>query len=172
MSENVIWVNAVPTIIGGAIGIIGSLSTSIYLENSKRKAERRSFTGAIIGEISALIEISERRHYIQGIRQSIEKAKAQTNPDIGYNFYFSVRRNSFAVYDANLSRLGILESPLPQLIVRFYTQTSAILEDIADMRENKMKRNRDESIQTLEALLKLFEDTHSLGKEIIALGSK
>ena len=167
--------NLTPIIVGGLIGIVGSIvgivgsfATSAYLELAKQKAERKNLTGAIVGEISALIEISERRGYIEHLRRVIAEAKAQPNPDIGYRFYFSSRRNSFSVYDANLGRLGVMPDPLPRLIVQFYTQTASILEDIADMRESTAVRNRDQSIQMLEALLKLFEDTRSLGKEIIS----
>jgi hypothetical protein len=168
-NEITIWTTLIPTIIGGAIAIGGSIAAPICVEYVKRKAERSSLTGALVGEISAIVEISERRGYIEHLRQIIAKAKAETNPDMGHRFFFSSRRNSFSVYDANLNRLGILRDPLPQLIVRFYTQTASILEDIADMREGKPLRNRDDSIKTLESLLKLFEDTHSLGLQIIEI---
>jgi hypothetical protein len=155
-------------IVGGLIGIVGGLATSAYLELARRRAERRSLTGAIVGEISALIEISERRHYIEGLRALIAEARAGNDPNAIYWYQFSVRRNPFAVYDANLARLGILRDPLPRLIARFYTQASAILEDIADMREGKsLARNRDQSIRSLEELLQLFEDTRALGRQII-----
>jgi hypothetical protein len=160
-----------PTIVGGAIAILGSMAAPICIELVKRRHERLNLTKAIVSEISALVEIAERRHYIEGLRAAIAKAKAQPDPNIGHIFYFSSRRNSFAVYDANLSRLGILCDPLPQLIARFYTQTTAILEDIADMREGHY-RNRDDSVRSLEALLVLFEDTRSLGYEIIKIARK
>ncbi len=163
------WTTLTPTIIGGAIGIAGSLATTTYLEHLKRKTERVNLTGAIVAEISSLVEISERRRYADHLREVIAKAKAEKNPDIGYRFFFSSRRNSFFVYEANLGRLGILKNPLPRLIVQFYIQTAAILEDIADMKENNPVRNRDDSIRTLEALLKLFEDTHLLGRKIIEM---
>jgi hypothetical protein len=167
-NETTMWTTLTPTIIGGAIAIIGSIAAPLCFDYVKRRTERLSLTGAIVSEISALVEISERRHYTEHLRKVIARAKAETNPDMGYRFFFSSRRNSFPVYDANVGRLGILRDPLPRLIVRFYTQTASILEDIADMREAKPLRDRDDSIQTLEALLKLFEDTNSLGHEIIS----
>jgi hypothetical protein len=173
-NEATMWLNLTPVIVGGligiagsVIGIIGSFATSVYLESIRREAERKSLTGAIVGEISALLEISERRRYVEALSSLIAMAKAG-HPDISYSFVFSVRRNPFIVYDANLSRIGILRVPLPRKIARFYAQASSILEDIADMREDKFRRDHDESIRVLEGLLKLFEDTHSLGREIIA----
>lgn len=159
-------------IVGGLIGIVGALATSVCLEHVRRRADRTSLTGAIVGEISALMEISERRGYIDGLRALIAKARIGSEPKVIYWYQFSVRRNPFAVYDANLARFGILSDPLPRLIARFYTQASSILEDIGDMRERKFEaRNRDESIHRLEELLKLFEDTQALGRQIIEAAS-
>jgi hypothetical protein len=157
-----------PIIIGGVIGIAGSIIAPVWLECYRRKQEQKNLTGAFIGEISALVEICKRRQYIENIRAVITEAKAkQTEPNKSIWFHFSVRRNPFPVYDANVARLGLLNDPLPQKIALFYTQSSSILEDIADMREGKIQRNRDESIRCLEALLKLFEDTLNLGEKIV-----
>ena len=170
-TEATMWTTLTPTIIGGAIAIAGSMAAPICVEYLKRRNERLTLKAAIVSEIEALIEISERRKYVEGLQHTIAVAKAQQDPNVGRIFYFSSRRNGFAVYDANLIRLGILHKPLPQLITRFYTQTAAILEDIADMKEGNY-RNRDESIRTLEALLALFQDTHSLGREIIKIAGE
>jgi hypothetical protein len=168
-NEVTMWTTLWPTIVGGAIGIAGSILAPTYLEYSRRKAERLSLAGAFVGEISALIEICKRRQYIENIRALINEAKTkQAEPNKNVWFHFSVRRNPFPVYDANVTRLGILSDPLPGQIARFYTQSSSILEDIADMREGKFQRNRDESIRCLEALLKLFEDTQALGTKIVS----
>jgi len=158
-----------PIIVGGAIGIAGSIIAPTWLEYSRRKHEQESLTGAFVGEISAVLEICKRRQYIESIRALITEAKAQqAEPNKSVWFHFSVRRNPFPVYDANVSRLGLLNDPLPRQIARFYTQSSSILEDIADMREGKIQRNRDESIRCLEALLELFEDTQAVGQKIVS----
>jgi hypothetical protein len=170
-NETTMWMTLTPTIIGGAIAIVGSMAAPICVEYVKRRQERSSLAAAIVSEVSALVKISERRHYIEDLRAAVATAKAQSDPNISRRFYFSSRRNSFAVYEANIGRLGILRDPLPQLIVRFYTQAASILEDIADMREDQSQRNRDDSIRNLEALLKLFEDTHLLGHQIIESAS-
>lgn len=152
---------------GGLIGIVGSLATSVWLEQVRRRAERRSIKGAIAGEIAALIRIVERRRYIEGLRALIAEAKAGQEPDVVW-YHFSVRRNPFAVYDANLTRVGMLRHPLPGLITQFYAQASSVLEDIADMREGKLDvQNGQESVQRLEELLELFEETRALGQRIV-----
>jgi hypothetical protein len=153
------------TIAGGFVAILGGVATPCFLERSKRKAERLSLAGAIVGEIEALIAISQHRKYVDGIRQ--ELTKAQTNPDKYGIFHFSVRRNPMRVYEANLTRIGILPDPLPKQIVGFYAGVSSILEDIDDMREGKNQRTPEDRIRVLKELLQLFEATLALGQKIL-----
>ena len=153
-------------ILGAFVAICSGVATPFFLEKSKRRAERLSLTGAIVGEVQALIEISRHRKYIEGIRQ--ELTKAQTNPDKYGIFHFSVRRNPMRVYESNLTRIGLLPDPLPKQIVSFYAGISSILEDIEDMREGKIQRTPEDRIRVLNELLQLMEATLALGEGIIA----
>ena len=153
-------------ILGAFVAICSGVATPFFLEKSKRKAERLSLTGAIVGEVQALIEISRHRKYIEGIRQ--ELTKAQANPDKYGIFHFSVRRSPMRVYESNLTRIGLLPDPLPKQIVSFYAGISSILEDIEDMREGKIQRTPEDRIRVLNELLQLMEATLALGEGIIA----
>jgi hypothetical protein len=168
------WSSLAPVIVGGAIGIVGGLVTQVWLERATRRADQRSLTEAIVGEVSAVVEICERRGYIAQLDALIKKAEAGSDPNAVPAFYFSARRNYFAVYDANLARLGILRKPRPGLVVRFYTQASSVLEDIADMREGKLPAlNQGEGIRRLEEVRNLLRDTLALGRQAVeAAGSE
>ena len=156
-------------VVGGLIGIAGGTAGPLCLQYFNRKAERISLGGALVSEISGLVHIAERRKYIEGLGQLIAFAERNPGPPhIPATFYFSVRRNPFMVYDANLARIGLLHDPLPRKIVRFYTMASAVLEDIADMKEATIPRTRDDSIKSLKSLHQLFGETMELGKEIIS----
>ncbi len=119
-------------------------------------------TGAIVGEIQALIDISKHRKYLECLRQELNRA--QTHPDLCGFFYFSVRRNPMRVYEANLARIGILPPPLPNQIVSFYAGLSSILEDIEDMKEEKLQRTPDDRTRVLKNLEQLFKATLDLGQ--------
>ncbi len=152
-------------IAGGFVAILGSVATPIFLDKSRRKAERLSLASAILGEIEALDAICAHRKFIEGIKQQITLMEA--DPNISRIFHFSVRRNPMRVYEANLSQIGVLPHPLPKQIVTFYAGVSSILEDIDDMREGKTKRNPEESLRAFKNLLELFEKTLALGQQII-----
>jgi hypothetical protein len=143
-------------IAGGCVAILGSVATPIFLERSRRFAERESLTGAIVGEVQALIEISKHRKYIEGVRQ--ELTKGQTDPAKCGTFGFSVRRNPMRVYESNLTRIGILPAPLSKQVVSFYAGISSILEDMEDMSEGKIKRTPQDRIRVLTEVLQLGEN--------------
>ena len=157
-----------PVIVGGIIGVAGGAISPLLLEIWKRKMERDNLKGALISEINSLLQIVERRKYVEGLKNLISRAEISADEKKLYFYFFSVRRKPFPVYDANLSRIGILEKPLPQKIARFYAQSSSIMEDIADMKEGQtVPQDSKASIVRLHNLLELFKDTIALGQEIV-----
>jgi len=62
----------ISALIGGLIGITGSYVAFLY----QRRSERKSLTAAFAAEISALLEIAERRDYVGIIRRDIENVRA------------------------------------------------------------------------------------------------
>jgi hypothetical protein len=140
------------------------------LERSKRNAERKSLTAAIVAEVHALIEISKHRKYIEGVR--LELSKGQTDPAKCGNFGFSVRRNPMRVYESNLARIGILPAPLSRQVVSFYAGISSILEDMEDMSEGKIQRTPQDRMRVLTEVLQLMEATLALGEKIVATAER
>ena len=165
-----------PAIVNGEFAIAGGLIViggTLIVDALRRCADRISLSQAIVGEISALVEIVRRRHYIEDLTALIEKLKAENNrASVGW-FRFSARGNYFAVYQANLARLGMLRNPQPGLVVQYYTQTASILEDIRDMDEGKPAAlSWDEAIRRLEELRDLFKDTDDLGRRLSGLPAR
>jgi hypothetical protein len=88
-------------------------------------------------------------------------------------FRFSAWGNHFAVYQANLARLGMLRDSQPGLVVQYYTQASSMLEDIKYMDEDKLAtHDRKEAIRRLEELRDLFKDTDNLGRKLSGLPAR
>ena len=157
--------------VGGVLTILGGWANSRWSESRRWHQERTALTGALVAEVSALMEITKTRGYIEGVRAEIQHAKANLNPNKPPYFFFSSRKNTFAVYEANLGKLGVLRAPLPKLSVQFYTQVNAIMEDIKDMEEGK-RRVGEDAVRHLEQLLSLFENTMALGQQIIDVSQK
>jgi len=157
-------------VLGAFVAICSGVATPFLLERSKRNAERKCLTAAIVAEVHALIEISKHRKYIEGVQQ--ELAKGQTDPAKGGNFGFSVRRNPMRVYESNLTRIGILPASLAKQVVIFYAGISSILEDMQDMSEGKIQRTPQDQVRVLNEVLQLMEATLALGEKIVATAER
>jgi hypothetical protein len=162
-----------PAIVSGEFAIAGGLiaiAGTLIAEALRRRADRISLSQAIVGEISALVEIVRRRHYIEDLTALVQRRNAEGNLASGGWFRFSARGNYFAVYQANLVRVGMLRDPKPGLVAQYYTQASSILEDIKDIDEGKFSSlTPNEATRGLEELLGLFKDTDDLGRKLSGL---
>jgi hypothetical protein len=119
------WTILLPVIVGGILAIIGGFLGNAVPQWIQRRRDATTLAGAFRGEIGALLAIAERRHYQQGLEEVIQEVNAIQQVRV---FTFSVRSNPFPVYRKNVSRIGMLPNPLPEMICQLYTQGQAILE--------------------------------------------
>ena len=157
------WYQVGTTLIAVLAGAIVSFIASILFQAWLHRRERKSLQGAFVGEISALLDIIQRRNYIDGLKKIIEDVEQTGQP---MSFHLSVSHEYFGVYKNNTSRLGILKHPLPQKIATFYTQCFSILEQVKD---STVLPTAQASLIALEELLSLFKSTTELGAAILKL---
>jgi len=150
-------------VIGAVIGGLGSFFGSYCLENSKFKREKRNLALAFAGEIAAVRRIVEVRHYVQRIEDALQYVRQTRQP---FTYRAPITREYFNVYEQNVSRIGILDDPLPRRIATFYTQANAILEDFHGMTTGAFE-DVDRLIAFYEQLLELFRDTFNIADEIL-----
>ncbi|MBU1424598.1 MAG: hypothetical protein KKH12_12585 [Gammaproteobacteria bacterium] len=160
----------ISVVIGGLLVAIGGFASNTWLEIARERKSRRTLALALQGEIQALLEIFEKRGYIEGIRA----AKAQTEATGKFQAYhFRARKNYFSVFEAHVGQVGILRLPLSELVTRFYAQANSILEDM-----ERFEKLDPASVDPLAAIadydevLSLFEDTVAIGKQIVQLVSR
>jgi hypothetical protein len=157
------YIPLIQTLVGGLLTFLGGLLGSVIIQQSQRKSERNSLASAFYGEIRALINIVERRQYLQLIQASIKEAKSgEKNP-----IFIRVTRNYFNVYERNLDKIGILPNPLPAKIVDVYTVMTAILEDFDLAKDsNIFEQDVDTLVAYLEELERLFQYALESGRLI------
>ncbi len=145
-------------IIGGCVG----LCSAFFLAWRNTRKEKRSISNAICSEMQSLIELAERRHYIDNLRRwkndietigNIPNRAFMANP--GYNF--------FAVFDANLSRIGTLPPKAAPDVVRFYTLMRSLLEDLV---------NKELFCRTKPEVIKIINENISILSEAIEAGNR
>jgi hypothetical protein len=153
-------------VIGAFLGAASSFFGSYALRRREVEDEKQNLASAFLGEIEALRLIVEKRHYIEDFARAIEHVRQTGQP---YWHGFRTRREPFNVFRENVGKIGMLDSPLPELIVRYYTQGQAILEDMGSISEGTF--NHLDANQCLDALTQihaLFVDTRTLGQQIVS----
>ncbi|BAU13015.1 hypothetical protein LEP3755_35510 [Leptolyngbya sp. NIES-3755] len=153
---------AVAGLIGAGIGAAGGIVTATLNFQLQTLKERRGLASAFYGEIEALLQIVERRKYIEGIEYSLMNIQAGAR-----EFYsFKLTRSYFNVYEKNIDKIGLLPSPLPGKIVLLYTIAFAILEDIDTLNGEGINRWENKEIEDhLNELRSLFSEAVSIGEQ-------
>jgi len=148
-------------IIGGVLATGGGILTSVYLERDKQKRESRNLAMAFKGEITALLQHIDERHYQQRFEQVIAEMEANNKP---FLMPFRIRFRYDRVYDENVERIGMLKGQLPELIPLFYTRLNAIIEDMLSMGDDTYARLE------LDVLLRIYHDLQRILGETVEVG--
>ncbi|MBI5891333.1 MAG: hypothetical protein HZB47_11760 [Nitrosomonadales bacterium] len=152
-------------VVGVLLVIVGGLASNTWREFIRQRKSRRALALALQGEVQALLEILEKRGYIEGLRA----AKAQIEATGKFQAYpFSARKKYFSVFEANAGQIGILGSPLSELVARFYAQANSILEDMERFEQSDPATvDPMAAIAAYDKVLSIFEDTVAVGKRIV-----
>ncbi len=166
-SQSSIYLPLISTLVGGLLTFLGGLTGSYLVQKFQRDADRKNLASAFYGEISALLEITEKRQYIQGVEANLQEIKTTGRTNL---MSFAVTLKYFNVYDQNVGKLGVLLAPLPEKIVSFYTLTFAAIEDFQEIASGKYQNSNAAAIEKmLEELLDICNEAVALGKEIQTL---
>jgi hypothetical protein len=154
--------NLLPTIVGGALAIAGGIAGTVLAPLLAVRTERRAVAAALAGEIGALIDIAERRKYVAAFEAAIA-ANHSTGSPVGVSV--SARRNYFAVFDALVSKLGLLPPDVARDTAGFYVSAKSLLEDSDDLREGLA--TPQEIPLRMQQTLELLVATLALGHRLV-----
>lgn len=102
-SIEVAWIGALSALGGAIVGGLIAFAGEYLLRRGERRQLARQLAQGLAGEIAALVEIVERRQYVSGLRNAVEKADRES-------FSAAVTRNYFKVFDVNANQLGSYRS--------------------------------------------------------------
>jgi hypothetical protein len=157
----------IQTLIGGGSSLLGGFLSPLLIDSFRNKREVTNLAMAFAGEIAALIRIVETRRYTENIQTCIAQME-RTHKPIYYTV--TIRQDYVRVYEQNVSRIGLLEASLPENIAMFYTQTQAILEDLAviDDHPKMEKLGQKNLLRCYKNLLSLLDSIVTLSQPILA----
>lgn len=125
---------ALATFAGAVFVLIGIW----YRDRLETNAKARNAKVQIVAEVKALIDLIELNGYLPALQDIIADRKAGGNRSFNLP---SSGRSFTAVYEANLSNLGLLDSTASD-VVRFYMIINSVLED-KDTIMMMMKKRQD-----------------------------
>lgn len=133
MLEEINWTTVGVSLASGLAGASGP----VLLWIMQARKERASVRASLLAEVSALLDMVERRHYVRDLRFK-EKLLAETPQDqldsqdqSESKFALPNGENYNRVYRANLSRLGSLSASEAAQIVRFYQLSDSVRADVS-----------------------------------------
>jgi len=144
-------------VVGGGVTFL----SQYLLQRTEQQHLARRVACGLAGEIGALLEIAERRHYVSALRDMAQSTQP-LRPSI------RATRNYFKVFGANADKVGLLGGDLPERVAAFYVRGSAILEDFdAISAPEFVTWTLEEQRQYYTATADLLEETVALGKEAV-----
>lgn len=159
------FIPIISVMVGVIIGGLISFFTTNYLEIRKQAAESKRIALAFRGEIRALLGIIKRKKYIENFQWVIEQMEITQNK---YPMHIQIRREYFLVFQNNVSNIGSLASPLPELIAQFYVQANSVLEELESHRDGTLDNiGIPDLIESVKELRALLQETVAIGEQII-----
>ena len=148
----------ISVIIGGALAVGGGLLSQSW----QHRRDRSSLAHALAGEIHAIVDIVERRHYQDTITTLIEKVVQTKAPMI---LQVGITQKYFVVYESNAAKIGLLPSHAAKNVAVFYTLAKSVIEDATLKQFPQM--TADESIARLLQTQGLIAEMNKLGKTVV-----
>ncbi len=155
------YISIIQVLIGGILTFLGGIVGNQLLQRRQRKNDRENLSATFAGEIGAILWVIKRRNYIQEIEAALERMESSGER---VKFTRPILRDYLLVYKQNVGKLGVLDSPLPNEIVTFYTHITALLDD------NEELGNTDVDTVNLNYLKRRHREALDLLKETVACG--
>jgi hypothetical protein len=117
------WAPAVLPIIGIVIGAVAAIVGGAFAQWFTRQLERQSIAAAFAGEIQCIVEATN----WHDARRDIEQGKA-----------VAVEEHAFPIFEANLSKIGLLPVDIAGKVAVFYSELGGVFQDFRTLWERSL----------------------------------
>ncbi|MGN6581027.1 MAG: hypothetical protein ACTHJ1_13740 [Bordetella sp.] len=156
------WITASIGIAGAAVGSIATFFPNWLLELCKKKSERTNISNALIAEVNALLKIVSYRRYIEEMEQVVARLNAAP-PGTRFKYVVKVQEHYARIYQANIERLGILDTDLAVKIIEFHQMIDAVVQDI---RPGGVIADQGGDAEGFRQMLEIAQKAKNIGEEI------
>lgn len=149
--------------LGGAIaGAIASFFPTWLIERRREAAFAKQVESCLLAEISALVEIIDRRGYLSALKDVTDYLRQ--NPEgTHYKFAVDVPSHYSRVYQDNCKHIGVVRSDIAQQIIVFHQLVDAVVQD---MKPNGVF-NEGATLETFEEMEVIFGEAMEIARKLL-----
>lgn len=156
--------------VAGLIGVILGGGVRAVEAFFQRKTEAASLLSALVAEVEAVTRLINHRGFVDALIQAHANARqlidAGRGGEIADFLTINLKQRYFAVFDASVAKLGILDTYHADRIVRFYTYVKAISENYDAESPFQQDITADMVAMVIESDLPLLHTVITLGNHI------
>ncbi|MFJ5285978.1 hypothetical protein ACIP66_19300 [Pseudomonas sp. NPDC088429] len=157
------WTAVFVALVTGFTAVAGP----IWVWYSQVRRERKSVRAALFVEVAILMELIERRGYLESLREAQQELTGWTDEqraEHSYEFSVNVAGPYDIVYQANVSKLGSLSECEARLVVRFYQMADSV---VADIVTGGLLHRGSSDPQDFADVADILEEALRTGRELI-----
>ena len=124
-----IWVPAIFGLAGTLVGAIASLAGTLMVNHSRQQRESKCVATALVTEVLCIREIANARRYQEGLIQACAWLRQQPQGTM-FKYIVAVPDHYSRIYQANASRIGLIDSEVARKIVKFHQLADAVVQDV------------------------------------------
>ena len=125
------WAPLIQTMVGAAIGTVGAIAGGTFSSWFARQQERQSIAAAFAGEVQGLMDVIARRQVAERLEQGVQ---------------FTISDGPFPVFDANVSKIGLLPPPLASRVIGFYSEAAGAVVDFRTLYKGEVPKGFSEQM--------------------------
>lgn len=160
--------NFLATFLGVLGALLAALISGVGLESYKRHCDKQGVASALAGEIFAIIQMSEKRNYVEYYK-SVLKIIRDDKIDVKLpNIIGDTSSGLDPIFNNNIDKLGLLNATtkLPERIAIFYSYLQGIRLDLITLAKEDFSQDLLVKAEIIEEDLKLWAETVKIGNGI------
>jgi len=151
-------------LVGGAIGVAGSVATAITAKWWDEQRQRKALRAAFGAEIGALLKITEARRHVANAQEWLRR---WPNGEDHVPKFFWLKTPQDPVYSNNVDKIGLLGTDAADIVL-FYTNVDAIRVNLSVLVTGQIKNfTIERRIAWVENALAIWQPTEALGRSLV-----
>lgn len=123
------WLPVIAAVGGAFVGGVFGVMPTILSDRRKERRERKTLTCALLAEIESIVEIIERRKYVEAVDEAVDDLKNGRSSLV--QLTFTVSPNYARIFNSCHDRIGLLDRDIATKVIKFHHLIESIILDVS-----------------------------------------